>query len=910
MDKRHRLHRSFRIERLAIIALIGFQLTNFLAFSSPAGTTAPALDTAFRTYHDYPDPTETIKSLNTQIQGKQPGANLEMDLTYLQLSYLYESFGNHDAALNLLTPLTLLSANEDMKNVAYAVQGLVWAANHREKKETRAELDSLVLSIHYAQTVKNIAWKQALLWEVREYQFNFLVANIHKVLTLDHEREKGIPLNRDDIYILLGIYYPHRLYQINNNEALQNKKTALAEEDAKNAAKTSKQNPTAEALKDAQSVLDMSPWVQTLLESMSDISVVLSDLDRIKFNSLKLQKAYSDKRKAELLLFNGEVNQSLHLRKRVIGIFKKEKQYLAREQTITRLISNILELKKGIYLLSSTPYIDTQITRHEKIASTLNPRAAGRFLSSKINDFLLRRQLYYDLLRDPSALATDNIQKLSRQFVLSADSLRLRSIRHEIKLFGDIDSSSKASNISARLEEFAHELETAKAQLSKTLEDGLPRENFQSNSLTDYYKMLKTAKPGTTIRMEAYEPSKNKKATFEEGSYLQLQTTKQKLEEKLYETALATKNKKSNGKIIIDDWMQIVEGMDPDEAIVCYLDYGHNRPLIAAVIRSTGEVTLTDLPFGNLLELRAWIKEAQKGLSANSEKANSYIQKLSESLWQPLESTLPHKVTIIPTLSLLGFPFETLNSGNGKKVIENHNIQYAIGLSEGVGRSRGVSDSSKAVVVGAHTFDRLGMDSLPSSLAEINTIREFLQTKGLKLYPDNPFPDGYQDWLKHRTEAKVLHVSTHAIMDKENSLFDSLVFPAKNMFAFEMAFSPLKADLAVFSACNILKKRADRFHPLSGMAVGALSSIAPQLITSLWSVSSEGSRLFMEIFYRKLFTLNDPSTALAETKKLFINTRQLDNWLKKHKVSLPARLTVKDLKSSYYWSSYVLVVRP
>lgn len=915
MDWHNGLFNRDRIKRLIHCIVSSLQKTFFFTVTiaimftaTSAQSTPPSLDKVFKTYHNYDNPVQTIQLLRKKIENHLPGDKLDTDFNYLQLSNLYSSLGNHDEATSLLFKLKLRHSSNDIEKITYVLYGLEWAATHKEKRETRDEIASLALALHYAPLIENLSWRQTALWHVKEYQFNFLVEHALEVIQFDIDYKNGKPPLGDDTYIILGIFYPERLFEIENNKV--NQMAKQLEKDEKDQEDYS--DPTPNNLdfnvKDAKSVLDIEPWFPALNNLLESLAIELADLDRFNNLSSELIEAYDNARNAELEVLHANYNNAIRLYKNALGVLRKEKHYHAAEKVVSRYVAVALLFKKTEHLISVASFIDDQIAAYEKLMARLNPREMGRFQSFKVSDYLLRRQVYHDWLSDIDPALLGNYSQVPvRQFVLAGDGMRLRPMRHEIQLLGEVHDKNLKRNTKRLLGNGANALEMVKSNLKKAQQEGHAREEYRTGNFRQYFDIINKAQPGDVIIKEAAEPSRQKNITYESGPYAQLLVKTRELETELY-TAIQNGTFRLGNTGIVENWQQIVKGMKQDEVIVSYFDYGQDRPLYAAIISHTGDVQLIDLPFGTLPQVRDWIEQGREELATDATQNQDAIQKLSESLWFPL-GKLPRKVTIIPTLSLLGFPFEVLKSQDGTRVVESHDIQYALGLSVGVGRARTISDTLPAIVIGAHTFKKQGLDPLPSSRAEVTQIRNYLSGIGIRLYPNNAFPDSPQEWVDIDKKISILHVSTHAIWDKSNSLFDTLVFPEKNLLAVEMAFSPIKADLVIFSACNVLTKRADVVHPLSGLVTGALSSAAPQLITSLWSISASGSSVFMEVFYRKLFSLKDPAAALAETKSLFINTKQLDNWLVAHGISLPPGLNSENLKHSYYWAPYILLVR-
>jgi CHAT domain-containing protein len=153
-----------------------------------------------------------------------------------------------------------------------------------------------------------------------------------------------------------------------------------------------------------------------------------------------------------------------------------------------------------------------------------------------------------------------------------------------------------------------------------------------------------------------------------------------------------------------------------------------------------------------------------------------------------------------------------------------------------------------------------------------------------------------------------------------------LAFPNDQVYAYDLALSPMRAKLVVLSACRLFRPLDERAYgdptissqilaktvslfPVSGITTAALGRTAPQVVSTLWTVAaSPATELFMLHFYSDLLKVKDPSAALALTKRDFLSPSKLKAWVDSADITPPTGAQPDSYTQPYSWAPFVLVL--
>jgi len=352
---------------------------------------------------------------------------------------------------------------------------------------------------------------------------------------------------------------------------------------------------------------------------------------------------------------------------------------------------------------------------------------------------------------------------------------------------------------------------------------------------------------------------------------------------------------------------EVTEGLSADDAVIMYVQSPEpgTEPRLCATVLTAGApprwIENLEPPAGQHLNdmVRRTTARLSIPVALESPELNRALTDLSKLLWEPL-GDLPRNLTIIPTPDLIGVPFEALRSKSGAPVVIEHHIRYAFGLEPGIGRLHPDATYARALVLGSVA------DGLTAG--EIEQVRGLLAAKGVSVAPRDWFPGTATPLFFEGGTFPIVHISTHSDRDPDLPMLDGLKFPQANLVGYEIALSRVKGRLVTLSACRLFSPRGEQVTPVSGITIAALARVAPQVISTLWDVNPDGTRIFMLRFYDALLKTKEPAAALAAAKRDFLDTPALKQWLQSSGIASPA-VPLEDFRKPFYWAPFVLVVR-
>jgi hypothetical protein len=610
-------------------------------------------------------------------------------------------------------------------------------------------------------------------------------------------------------------------------------------------------------------------------------------------------------RDAALVSARGRPRDAIAQRRAAAATFRRLRHVDARLEALAGIVADGLAIGTPESMLAVLPDGVALIELHEERLARLG--AAGSLYQVRhFEAYRAMRELLLRLSAATARLGPDAATHVARELVLHADRLQLRPARRQMAIFRAVagDEASRR-RLAAQTAEARPKLAEAAAVLSAAQAEGLARDDLRSGDPQRIQEILGKARPGESVYLESGTVSAGKPMTAEGGAYVQLRAARRAIRRALDASVQAQVQDLGGAVELPADWDRLTAGLTADDAIVAFLEFGMDQPARAAVITKADAPRIVELTGATLEQLRALVASAVGGLATNTAGASTALEQLARVLWRPL-GPLPPRLTIVPNLTLVGFPFEALAARGGGLVVDSHTVRYALGLDDRIGRHDAIARPAAALVLGAEDFRRLRLAPLADARGEVAAIRARLQQAGIRLAPPEPMPRDGSALLAPVTAAGLVHVSTHSVWDAADTLFDRLAFPDADVSAVELALSPLRARLAIFSACSLLRNRGKGTQPVSGLAAASLAVVAPQLITTLWSVESRATRLFMTALHEHLLQWPEPSRALAETKRMLREPGRLAAWAARQGEAGEA---VRGLTAPYYWAAFALAVR-
>jgi CHAT domain-containing protein/tetratricopeptide (TPR) repeat protein len=241
-----------------------------------------------------------------------------------------------------------------------------------------------------------------------------------------------------------------------------------------------------------------------------------------------------------------------------------------------------------------------------------------------------------------------------------------------------------------------------------------------------------------------------------------------------------------------------------------------------------------------------------------------------EILIQPIADYLPksanERVVLIPQGSLFLIPFQALQTSTGEYLIQKHALAIAPSiqvLSLTQRRRRQPSTAKVALVVGNPEPMPDNLSPLPGAEAEAKQIAQLLKTKAL--VGRNATETVVVEQMQ---QAQLIHLATHGLYDDQQGLQSALMFAASGnlngqLTAEEIFNLPLKADLAVLSACNTGRGQITG-DGVVGLSRSFIAAGVPSVLVSLWYVPDAPTASLMLEFYRNLQQSGDKIRALQQ----------------------------------------------
>ncbi len=228
---------------------------------------------------------------------------------------------------------------------------------------------------------------------------------------------------------------------------------------------------------------------------------------------------------------------------------------------------------------------------------------------------------------------------------------------------------------------------------------------------------------------------------------------------------------------------------------------------------------------------------------------NSY-----ELLIQPIAELLPTdpkaRIIFIPQGALFLVPFAALQDASGQFLIEKHTLSIAPAIQV-LALSKPRSTATKlALIVGNPTPMPVGLSPLPAAEQEAKAIAQMLNAQPLIGRKATE-----TEVLQQMSQASLIHLATHGLLDGQEGLNSSLAFVADQqhnglLTAAEILDLKLQADLAVLSACDTGRGKITG-DGVVGLARSLMSAGVNSVVVSLWAVPDLPTAQLMTEFYRQ-----------------------------------------------------------
>ncbi len=289
-------------------------------------------------------------------------------------------------------------------------------------------------------------------------------------------------------------------------------------------------------------------------------------------------------------------------------------------------------------------------------------------------------------------------------------------------------------------------------------------------------------------------------------------------------------------------------------------------------------------------------------------------RELYDLLLKPAAAQLVGKTNliIVPDGPLWDLPFQALQDGKGKYLIEQAAVSYAPSLTalremRKKAMARKPSPDTELLafgnpIVGNETRTRVQrvfmsekLEPIPEAERLVNELGKMYGPKRSKVFTG---ADAREEVAKTESpKYRIVQFATHGILNNVSPMYSHLVFAQNDknpnedglLEAWELKDLDLKADMVILSACDTARGKISNGEGMIGMTWASFIAGAPTTVATQWKVESSSTTDLMLEFHRGL--LSKPRISKAEALR-----RASLKLMKMPKYRHPS-----------YWASFVLV---
>jgi CHAT domain-containing protein len=259
---------------------------------------------------------------------------------------------------------------------------------------------------------------------------------------------------------------------------------------------------------------------------------------------------------------------------------------------------------------------------------------------------------------------------------------------------------------------------------------------------------------------------------------------------------------------------------------------------------------------------------------------------LYQTLWEKVQTNLTKNVIVVPDAYLCYLPFEALLTQAIPKesadrmsifpfLIQQYNIRYSNSASLlPYFQMQSLPQNNGKLLAFAPSFKgEKDLSELVFNQEEVKNISPFFDTKMIlgKTATLHEFEVQNADY-------QILHLSTHAKSDNENSDLSFIAFSRdtvtkeRNLSISSIYQNHFQAELVVLSACETAIGQHYRGEGLFSISRAFQAAGARSVVASLWNVNDQQTPQLMETFYKHLQKGYSKSEALCIAKKTYLET--------------------------------------
>jgi CHAT domain-containing protein len=365
------------------------------------------------------------------------------------------------------------------------------------------------------------------------------------------------------------------------------------------------------------------------------------------------------------------------------------------------------------------------------------------------------------------------------------------------------------------------------------------------------------------------------------------------------------------------DLAQVRQGLDPGTALVAY-SVGEQQVLLFLVHPASVEPGLEvfRLPLGRAdlrrqVDAFRWLASRSRRTQADRRELDTQARKLFELLLRPAWPGLQRatRVLVSPDDALWALPFAALRA-DGRYLADLKPVHVSISATldartrsvrahagtRGAGRVAAFGDPAYTTTATAlpsrgsgvvRSFEHLG--PLPATRQEVRDVARMYPGEA-DTYLGAEATEAHARALPRST--RIVHFACHALADQRSPMHSALILSTPRtaspepeddglLEAWEIAgHMRLDAELVTLSACETGLGTALAGEGFLGLTRAFLHAGAHSVVSSLWQVSDESTRVLMTRFYRELRRGASKDEALRRAQASLLHGRFQDpfNW--------------------------------
>ena len=294
---------------------------------------------------------------------------------------------------------------------------------------------------------------------------------------------------------------------------------------------------------------------------------------------------------------------------------------------------------------------------------------------------------------------------------------------------------------------------------------------------------------------------------------------------------------------------------------------------------------------------------------------------LYDLLIKPAQAQIEGKTNllIVPDGPLWELPFQALQSGQNRFLLEDHAVSYvpsATVLQEMIAlRKKRINRPTTSAsllafgnpALGTKTLERVALTRgdekllpLPETEREVKYLSQLYGAAESKIFIAK---EASEDRMKAEApKFTILHLATHGILNDTSPMYSQIVLSQGDassnedglLEAWEIMKMDLKADLVVLSACETARGRVGAGEGMIGLTWALFVAGSPTNVVSQWKVDSTSTTQLMVEFHRNL------KNGLSKGKLELGTAKALQR-------AATTLLRTKEYRHPFYWAGFIVM---